>query len=71
MWTELQKIHFLQDHILNKTNKILKDDDEILEEEKLPLMYTSYTPCFRREAGAAGAQERGLIRSHQFKLRCC
>lgn len=38
--------------------------DEILEE--LPLKYTSYTPCFRREAGAAGSQERGLIRTHQF-----
>lgn len=40
--------------------------DEILPEEELPLKYTSYTPCFRREAGAAGSQERGLIRVHQF-----
>lgn len=40
--------------------------DEILEEESLPLRYTAYTPCFRREAGAAGSQERGLIRMHQF-----
>lgn len=40
--------------------------DEILQEEQLPLRYTSYSPCFRREAGAAGAQERGLIRMHQF-----
>lgn len=40
--------------------------DEIFEEEQLPLKYTSYTPCFRREAGAAGSQERGLIRMHQF-----
>ena len=40
--------------------------DEILKQEKLPLKYVSYTPCFRREAGAAGAQERGLIRTHQF-----
>lgn len=40
--------------------------DEILEEEELPLKYTAYTPCFRREAGAAGSQERGLIRTHQF-----
>lgn len=39
---------------------------EILEEEQLPLKYTAYTPCFRREAGAAGSQERGLIRMHQF-----
>lgn len=40
--------------------------DEILEEEELPLKYIAYTPCFRREAGAAGSQERGLIRTHQF-----
>ncbi|MFT4553484.1 MAG: seryl-tRNA synthetase [Chlamydiales bacterium] len=40
--------------------------DEILTEEELPLKYTAYTPCFRREAGAAGSQERGLIRVHQF-----
>lgn len=40
--------------------------DEILEEEQLPIKYTAYTPCFRREAGAAGSQERGLIRMHQF-----
>ncbi len=40
--------------------------DEILEEETLPLKYMAYTPCFRREAGAAGSQERGLIRIHQF-----
>lgn len=40
--------------------------DEILEEEKLPLKYFSFTPCFRREAGAAGTSERGLIRVHQF-----
>lgn len=40
--------------------------EEILEAEILPLKYTSYTPCFRREAGAAGSQERGLIRTHQF-----
>ncbi len=40
--------------------------DEILDEKNLPLRYTAYTPCFRREAGAAGSQERGLIRTHQF-----
>ena len=40
--------------------------DEILEQELLPLKYVSFTPCFRREAGAAGSQERGLIRTHQF-----
>lgn len=40
--------------------------DEILKEDELPLKYVCYTPCFRREAGAAGSQERGLIRVHQF-----
>ena len=40
--------------------------DEILTEEELPLKYCAYTPCFRREAGAAGEKERGLIRIHQF-----
>ncbi len=40
--------------------------DEIIPEEDLPLKYVAYTPCFRREAGAAGERERGLIRVHQF-----
>lgn len=40
--------------------------DEIIPEEELPLRYIAYTPCFRREAGAAGEKERGLIRMHQF-----
>ncbi len=40
--------------------------DEIIPEEALPLKFFAYTPCFRREAGAAGSQERGLIRTHQF-----
>ena len=40
--------------------------DEIFSEDELPKRYAAYTPCFRREAGAAGSQERGLIRMHQF-----
>ncbi len=40
--------------------------DEIFEQQELPIKYVSYTPCFRREAGAAGSLERGLIRMHQF-----
>lgn len=40
--------------------------DEIIPDDSLPLRYIAYTPCFRREAGAAGSQERGLIRMHQF-----
>jgi seryl-tRNA synthetase len=39
---------------------------EILEAEDLPRMYTAYTPCFRREAGAAGIGTRGMTRVHQF-----
>ncbi|QUH19381.1 serine--tRNA ligase [Alkaliphilus sp. B6464] len=40
--------------------------DEIIDEEKLPLYYVAYTPCFRSEAGSAGRDTRGLIRQHQF-----
>ena len=40
--------------------------DEILTEEDLPLYYTAYTPCFRKEAGSYGKDTRGLIRQHQF-----
>ena len=40
--------------------------DEILEEGRLPLAYTAYTPCFRREAGSYGRETRGLVRVHQF-----
>lgn len=41
-------------------------NDEILEESELPMLLTSYTPCFRKEAGSAGRDTRGLIRQHQF-----
>jgi seryl-tRNA synthetase len=40
--------------------------DEILKETDLPIYYTAYTPCFRREAGSYGKDTRGLIRQHQF-----
>ena len=40
--------------------------EEILPDGALPLKYTAYTPCFRKEAGAAGKDTRGLIRQHQF-----
>jgi seryl-tRNA synthetase len=40
--------------------------DEILTAEELPKSYVAYTPCFRREAGSYGEEERGLIRVHQF-----
>jgi len=40
--------------------------DELLAPDDLPVRYTAYSPCFRREAGAAGADTRGLLRVHQF-----
>ncbi len=40
--------------------------DEIIDEDKLPLFYAGYSPCFRKEAGAAGKYTRGLFRVHQF-----
>ena len=40
--------------------------DEILEEESLPIYYTAYTPCFRREKMSAGRDVRGIKRGHQF-----
>jgi seryl-tRNA synthetase len=40
--------------------------DEILDESRLPIYYTAYTPCFRSEAGSYGKDTRGLIRQHQF-----
>ncbi len=40
---------------------------KIFQESELPLRFTAYTPCFRREAGAAGKDTRGMIRQHQFK----
>ena len=39
---------------------------EILEEDKLPLKFFAYTPCYRKEAGSYRAEERGMIRGHQF-----
>ena len=40
--------------------------DEVLEEEDLPVRYTAYTACFRREAGSYGKDTKGLMRVHQF-----
>ncbi|MBV8354232.1 MAG: serine--tRNA ligase, partial [Candidatus Eremiobacteraeota bacterium] len=41
--------------------------DEILSLDALPLKYTAYSPCFRKEAGAAGKDTRGMMRQHQFE----
>src|SRR5205814_1753189 len=40
--------------------------DEIFEAGELPVHYAAYSPCFRREAGAAGKDTRGILRVHQF-----
>jgi seryl-tRNA synthetase len=49
-----------------ETQLVALHANETLAETDLPLAYTAYTPAFRREAGSAGARERGLIRQHQF-----
>ena len=41
--------------------------DQIIEEKQLPITYTSYSPCFRKEKGAHGIEERGVYRIHQFE----
>jgi seryl-tRNA synthetase len=41
-------------------------NDEILSEDELPSLMTAYSPCFRKEAGSAGRDTRGMIRQHQF-----
>jgi len=41
--------------------------DEVLDEERLPVSLTAYTPCFRSEAGSYGKDVRGIIRQHQFQ----
>ncbi len=40
--------------------------NEVIKEDKLPIYYTAYTPCFRREAGSYGKETKGLLRVHQF-----
>jgi len=46
---------------------IAKFKDQILDEETLPITMTSYSPCFRKEVGAHGIEERGVYRIHQFE----
>ncbi|MGC9530540.1 MAG: serine--tRNA ligase [Candidatus Bipolaricaulaceae bacterium] len=58
-----------EDLFLNPTAESLLVNlhrEEILAERELPLRYVAYTPCFRREAGSYGEEQRGLIRVHQF-----
>ena len=46
---------------------IAKFKDQILKESDLPITMTSYSPCFRKEVGAHGIEERGIYRIHQFE----
>ena len=46
---------------------IAKFKDQILKESELPITMTSYSPCFRKEVGAHGIEERGIYRIHQFE----
>lgn len=57
------------DHFLIPTAEVPVTNifrDEILKEGELPIHYTAYTPCFRKEAGSYGKDVKGLIRQHQF-----
>ena len=58
-----------KDHFLIPTAEVPVTNlraGEILDGADLPIYYTAYTPCFRKEAGSAGRDTRGLIRQHQF-----
>lgn len=57
------------DRCLAGTSEIILNSlhvDEILNENDLPIKYTGYSPCYRKEAGAAGRDTRGIVRVHQF-----
>lgn len=65
------EIYYLQqdDIYLSGTAELILNSlraDEILNENELPILYAGFSPCFRREAGAAGKDTRGLVRVHQF-----
>jgi seryl-tRNA synthetase len=67
---ELEKVGIFNDHWLIPTAEVPVTNlyrDEILDEARLPISFTAYTPCFRAEAGAAGKDTRGIIRQHQFQ----
>lgn len=67
---EVKNLAMFNDHWLIPTAEVPVTNlyrDEILDEAKLPICLTAYTPCFRAEAGAAGKDTRGIIRQHQFQ----
>lgn len=69
--TDMQQVYQIESDALNLvgTSEVplaALHMDEILDEEQLPLRYVGYSSCFRREAGAAGKDTRGIFRVHQF-----
>jgi len=67
---ELTDLARFNDHWLIPTAEVPVTNlyrDEILDDARLPISLTAYTPCFRAEAGAAGKDTRGIIRQHQFQ----
>jgi len=73
-WDRLEKAReskaVFNDHWLIPTAEVPVTNlfrDEILDDARLPIAFTAYTPCFRAEAGAAGRDTRGIIRQHQFQ----
>jgi len=60
---ENEDLYLIPTAEVNLTNLF---NNEILNEKELPLLMASYTPCFRKEAGSASKDTRGLIRQHQF-----
>jgi len=68
--TEQQIYHVAEDDLyLVGTSEVALaslHDGEVIEAERLPLRYAGFSPCFRREAGAAGKDTRGIFRVHQF-----
>ncbi|HEY1458299.1 MAG TPA: serine--tRNA ligase, partial [Solirubrobacteraceae bacterium] len=68
--TEQQIYHLPEDELyLTGTSEVALASlhaEEIVEAERLPLRYAGFSPCFRREAGAAGKDTRGIFRVHQF-----
>jgi seryl-tRNA synthetase len=68
--TEQQIYHLPEDELyLVGTSEVALaslHDEEILDADRLPLRYAGFSPCFRREAGAAGRDTRGIFRVHQF-----
>jgi seryl-tRNA synthetase len=68
--TEQQIYHVAEDELyLVGTSEVALaslHDGEVIDAERLPLRYAGFSPCFRREAGAAGRDTRGIFRVHQF-----